>query len=85
MKEVDVVGASAVTCRGLTKRFGSVVALDGLDLEVPQGSLFGLLGPNGAGKTTLMRLGRSSDHPRERVRPRVPRSPSSTSRDGAAR
>jgi ABC-2 type transport system ATP-binding protein len=49
----------AVACRGLTKRFGGtsgVVAVDGLDLDVPAGSVFGLLGPNGAGKTTTLRL-----------------------------
>ena len=46
----------AITTRGLTKRFGSVVALDSLDLEVPRGSIFGLLGPNGAGKTTTIRI-----------------------------
>jgi ABC-2 type transport system ATP-binding protein len=40
----------------LTKRYGSVVALDQLSLEVPPGRLFGLLGPNGAGKSTAMRL-----------------------------
>ncbi|MDQ4096260.1 MAG: ATP-binding cassette domain-containing protein [Actinomycetota bacterium] len=40
----------------LTKRYGSVVALDRLSLEVPPGRLFGLLGPNGAGKSTAMRL-----------------------------
>jgi ABC-2 type transport system ATP-binding protein len=49
--------ASAITCRGLTKRYpGGVLALDGLDLDVPSGSVFGLLGPNGAGKTTTLRL-----------------------------
>ncbi len=48
--------APAIACRGLTKRYGSVVALDGLDLEVPAGSVFGFLGPNGAGKTTTLRL-----------------------------
>lgn len=47
---------AAISCRGLTKRYGPVVAVDGLDLEVPQHSLFGFLGPNGAGKTTVMRL-----------------------------
>ena len=41
---------------GLTKRYGDVVALDDLSLEVPAGQLFGLLGPNGAGKSTAMRL-----------------------------
>jgi ABC-2 type transport system ATP-binding protein len=41
---------------GVTKRYGSVVALRDLSLTVPAGSIFGLLGPNGAGKTTLLRL-----------------------------
>jgi ABC-2 type transport system ATP-binding protein len=49
-------GAPAIACRGLTKRYGDIVALDGLDLQVPAGSVFGFLGPNGAGKTTTMRL-----------------------------
>lgn len=48
-----------VETKGLTKRYGSVVAVDSLDLSVRQGEVFGLLGPNGAGKTTtiLMLLG----------------------------
>ena len=41
---------------GLTKRYGKVVALDGLDLQVPEGTVLGLLGPNGAGKTTAVRV-----------------------------
>ena len=41
---------------GLVKRYGKVVALDGLDLEVPKGSVLALLGPNGAGKTTAVRI-----------------------------
>jgi ABC-2 type transport system ATP-binding protein len=45
-----------VRTRGLGKRYGSVVALRSLDLEVPRNSIFGFLGPNGAGKTTAMRL-----------------------------
>jgi len=49
-------GDAAVRTRGLTKRFGSVLALDSLDLDVPRGSVFGLLGPNGAGKTTTIRI-----------------------------
>jgi len=40
----------------LSRRFGDVVALDGLSLEVPRASLFGLLGPNGAGKSTVMKI-----------------------------
>jgi ABC-2 type transport system ATP-binding protein len=47
---------SAVSCVGLTKRYGSVLALDQLTLDAPTGSIFGLLGPNGAGKSTLIRL-----------------------------
>ncbi len=47
---------AAITCDGLVKRYGDVVALDHLDLEVPRGSIFGFLGPNGAGKTTAIRL-----------------------------
>jgi ABC-2 type transport system ATP-binding protein len=50
---------AGVTCRGLTKRYGGaggIVALDGLEIDVPAGSIFGLLGPNGAGKTTTLRL-----------------------------
>jgi ABC-2 type transport system ATP-binding protein len=48
--------AAAIACRGLTKRYGTVTALDGLDLDVPAGSVFGFLGPNGAGKTTTLRI-----------------------------
>ncbi|HXX60716.1 MAG TPA: ABC transporter ATP-binding protein [Candidatus Sulfotelmatobacter sp.] len=47
---------AAVEARGLTKRFGRILALDRLDLSVPPGSIFGLLGPNGAGKTTAIRI-----------------------------
>src|SRR6516164_11065291 len=45
----------AVRVKGVVKRFGATVALDGAALEVPAGMVFGLLGPNGAGKTTLVR------------------------------
>jgi ABC-2 type transport system ATP-binding protein len=47
---------TAILAEGLVKRFGSVVALDGIDFQVPTGSVFGLLGPNGAGKTTAVRI-----------------------------
>jgi ABC-2 type transport system ATP-binding protein len=47
---------TAILVEGLAKRFGQVVALDGIDFEVPAGSIFGLLGPNGAGKTTAVRV-----------------------------
>src|SRR5277367_6946109 len=45
-----------IEAHGLTKRFGSTVALDGLDLSVAAGSILGVLGPNGAGKTTAVRI-----------------------------
>ncbi|MGH2685941.1 MAG: ATP-binding cassette domain-containing protein [Actinomycetota bacterium] len=45
-----------IRTRGLVKRYGKVVALNGLDLEVPKGTVLGLLGPNGAGKTTAVRI-----------------------------
>ncbi|MDT4922618.1 MAG: type transport system ATP-binding protein [Pseudonocardiales bacterium] len=48
--------AIAVRARGITKCFGDVVALDGIDLDVAQGQIHGLVGPNGAGKTTLLGL-----------------------------
>jgi ABC-2 type transport system ATP-binding protein len=51
-----VTRALMIEAHGLTKRFGSTVALDGLDLEVPGGSILGVLGPNGAGKTTAVRI-----------------------------
>ena len=46
----------AIETRGLTRRFGSCTAVDGLDLRVPRGTIYGFLGPNGAGKTTTIRL-----------------------------
>src|SRR3954470_7414385 len=48
--------ALAIRIRGAVKRYGPIVAVDGLDLDVPAGTCVGLLGPNGAGKSTTMRL-----------------------------
>jgi ABC-2 type transport system ATP-binding protein len=47
---------SAVHCRGLVKRYGDIVAVAGLDLDVHRGECFGMLGPNGAGKTTTVEI-----------------------------
>src|SRR3989442_284933 len=47
---------TAILVEGLVKRFGEVVALDGVDFQVRTGTVFGLLGPNGAGKTTAVRI-----------------------------
>lgn len=47
---------NAIAIEGLEKNYGAVRALDGFDLEVPAGSVFGFLGPNGAGKTTTLRI-----------------------------
>jgi lipooligosaccharide transport system ATP-binding protein len=47
---------TAIELSGVVKRFGSITAVDGLDLDVPEGICLGLLGPNGAGKSTTMRL-----------------------------
>lgn len=55
--------AAAIRCEGLTKHYGEVIALEGLDLAVPYGSIFGFLGRNGAGKTTTMRLLAGLAHP----------------------
>ena len=56
MSSVAAVSDSAIYAHGVQKRFGQVTALDGLDLDVPTGTIFGLLGPNGAGKTTAVRV-----------------------------
>jgi lantibiotic transport system ATP-binding protein len=46
----------AIETRGLTRTFGACSAVDGIDLRVPRGTIYGFLGPNGAGKTTTIRL-----------------------------
>jgi iron(III) transport system ATP-binding protein len=51
-----VIAATVVSCRGLTKRFGPVVAVDALDVDVHGGEVLALLGPSGCGKTTTLRL-----------------------------
>jgi ABC-2 type transport system ATP-binding protein len=48
--------SAAITAYGLVKSFGGLRAVDGIDLDVPRGTIFGILGPNGAGKTTLLRM-----------------------------
>lgn len=55
--------APAIEVRGLVKTFGAVRALDGLDLAIPHGELYGLVGPNASGKTTLIRLLNALDRP----------------------
>ncbi len=45
-----------ISCNNVVKRFNQFTALDGVSINVPQGTVFGLLGPNGAGKTTLIRI-----------------------------
>ena len=53
---MEVVRLDEVTISGLTKNFGDLVAVDHMDLNIPEGTIFGLLGPNGAGKSTTTRL-----------------------------
>lgn len=52
----NVHSASAIEMRGLTRTFGSLIAVDDLTLSIAAGAIFGLLGPNGAGKTTTIRM-----------------------------
>jgi lipooligosaccharide transport system ATP-binding protein len=52
----EVSGELAIRLRGVVKRYGPITAVNGLDLDVPEGTCVGLLGPNGAGKSTTMRL-----------------------------
>ncbi|MFE5095501.1 ABC transporter ATP-binding protein [Streptomyces sp. NPDC056638] len=54
-----------ITLRGLTKRYGGTVAVDGLTLDIREGQVTGFLGPNGAGKSTTMRMILGLDHPSE--------------------
>src|SRR6476659_7443402 len=52
----DNGGRLAIEAHGLVKRFEGSLAVDGVDLAVPEGSIYGILGPNGAGKTTTLRM-----------------------------
>ena len=49
-------GDAGIVARGLTRHFGAVRAVDGVDLDVALGEVYGFLGPNGAGKTTITRM-----------------------------
>ncbi len=56
MPGVDQAKPARIEAEGVSKRFGEIIALDDLTLEVAPGEVFGLIGPNGAGKTTFLRL-----------------------------
>ena len=83
------MSSNVIEAVGLVRRFGTVLALDGVDLHVPQGSIYGFLGPNGAGKTTTIRILLGLLRPRRRrgaaARPPDPRKSASRARAGSAR
>jgi len=54
--EAQAVGAPIVTVRGVGRRFGGLIAVDGVDMQIGSGELLGIIGPNGAGKTTLLSM-----------------------------
>ena len=56
MTSLSGMGTLAIRLRSVVKRFGDILAVDGLDLDVPEGTCVGLLGPNGAGKSTTMKM-----------------------------
>jgi ABC-2 type transport system ATP-binding protein len=56
LRRVSTPSAPALSLRGLTKRFGATLAVDGIDLDIPAGSFYGVVGPNGAGKTTTLSM-----------------------------
>ena len=56
MNAPQAVAHAAIQASGLTKRYGDVLAVAGLDLDIPAGQFFGLLGPNGSGKTTTIHM-----------------------------
>jgi branched-chain amino acid transport system ATP-binding protein len=57
-----MISDSIVTARGVTRRFGGLVALDGIDLDVPRGIVQAIIGPNGSGKTTLLNALSGASH-----------------------
>ncbi|MFC6964504.1 ATP-binding cassette domain-containing protein [Halocatena marina] len=59
----DTESVNAIETKGLVKHFGDTKAIDGVNLAVPIGGIYGLLGPNGAGKTTLIRMLATLLHP----------------------
>jgi ABC-2 type transport system ATP-binding protein len=56
---------SVISARGIVRRFGDVTALDGLDLDVPEGTIYGFIGPSGSGKSTAVRILTGIDRPDE--------------------
>jgi len=56
MNEIDIKRMPILTTRGLTRKYGETIAVDGLTISVNAGEMFGLLGPNGAGKTTVIKM-----------------------------
>ncbi|WDI32741.1 ABC transporter ATP-binding protein [Hyphococcus flavus] len=56
MTTASVTGDLAIDVRGLVKRFGDKTAVDGIDIQMPEGEVWGFLGPNGSGKTTTIRM-----------------------------
>lgn len=59
----DAAGDAVISIRELTKRYGELVAVDGISLEVRRGEVFGILGPNTAGKTTTLEMVEGLSHP----------------------
>ena len=59
----DAAGDAVISIRELTKRYGELVAVDGISFEVRRGEVFGILGPNGAGKTTTLEMVEGLSHP----------------------